>query len=266
MAKNLKGKVAIVTGASSGFGRGISIALAEEGVRVVVCDIREAPSPGGFENNAGTTTVTEIQSKGGDAYFVQCDVTSHDDVQRMMAASIEHYGQLDIMVNNAGIYRGGKLAHEFTEDDLEACWGINVKGTWFGCQEAVKTFLKQGHGGNIINLVSTAGLQGHPNQSVYNISKGAQANLTRCFAIEYGKHGIRVNGICPTYAKTALTRQLFDDKDFDDFFVKSIPLGRWGEVSDVANLAVFLASDNSSYMHGDLVRLDGGETLCRYSA
>jgi len=266
MAKNLKDKVAIITGASSGFGRGIAIALAKEGVRVVIADIQEAPSQGGFETNAGTTTVDEIKSNGGDAYFVQCDVTSHADVKRMMAASVECYGKLDIMINNAGIFRGGKFAHEFTEDDLEACWRINVKGTWFGCQEAVNTFMKRGHGGNIINLVSTAGLQGHPKQSVYNISKGAQANLTRCFAIEYGKYGIRVNGICPTYAKTALTRQLFDDKNFDDFFVESIPLGRWGEVSDVANLAVFLASDDSSYMHGDLVRLDGGETLCRYSA
>lgn len=265
MSNSLEKKVAIVTGASSGFGRGISLALSEQGARIVVCDIQESPSIGGFETNANSTTVDEIRAKGGDAYFIHCDVTSQNDVKRMIAATIEHYGQLDIMVNNAGIYRGGKLAHEFDEDDLEACWRINVKGTWFCCQEAIKIFLKQGSGGNIINLVSTAGLQGHPNQSVYNISKGAQANLTRCFAIEYGQYGIRINGICPTYAKTALTRALFDDKDFDDFFVKSIPLGRWGEVSDIANLAVFLASDRSSYIHGDLIRLDGGETLCRYS-
>ncbi|WP_260684435.1 SDR family NAD(P)-dependent oxidoreductase [Rhodococcus sp. KBS0724] len=96
-------------------------------------------------------------------------------------------------------------------------------------------------------------------------SKGAAANLTRCLAIEYGKDKIRVNGICPTYAKTALTRELFDDKDFDNSFTESIPLKRWGEVEDVANLAVFLASDESSYIHGDLVKIGGGETLCRYS-
>ncbi|MDC6641665.1 SDR family oxidoreductase, partial [Leclercia adecarboxylata] len=97
------------------------------------------------------------------------------------------------------------------------------------------------------------------------ISKGAAANLTRCFAIEYGHEKIRVNGICPTYAKTAMTRALFDDKDFDGAFVESIPLKRWGETDDVAKLAVFLASDDSSYMHGVLVPIDGGETLCRYS-
>jgi hypothetical protein len=127
--------------------------------------------------------------------------------------------------------------HEFSEEDLDFCFDVNAKGTFFGAQEAVKQFLAQGDGGNIINLVSTAGLQGHPNQSVYNISKGAQANLTRCLAIEYGQDKIRVNGICPTYAKTSLTRALFDDKDFDQVFTDSIPLKRWGEVDDIANLA-----------------------------
>ncbi len=108
-------------------------------------------------------------------------------------------------------------------------------------------------------------MQGHPEQSVYNISKGAAANLTRILAIEYGQNKIRVNGICPTYAKSALTRALFDDKDFDTTFTEPIPLQRWGEVDDIANLAVFLASDESSYLHGDLIKVDGGETLCRYS-
>jgi NAD(P)-dependent dehydrogenase (short-subunit alcohol dehydrogenase family) len=265
MAGKLEGKVAIVTGAASGFGRGISNAFAREGAKVVVSDLREAPLAGGFENRADLTTVKEIEANGGTAVFVKCDVTSQAEVQNLVSQTVEHFGRLDIMMNNAGIYRGGKLAHEFTEDDLEACWRVNVKGTWFGCQEAVKAFLRQGDGGNIINLVSTAGLQGHPKQSVYNISKGAQANLTRCFAIEYGHEKIRVNGICPTYAKTALTRELFDDKNFDEFFVESIPLHRWGEIKDIENLAVFLASEESSYMHGVLVPLDGGETLCRYS-
>ena len=100
---------------------------------------------------------------------------------------------------------------------------------------------------------------------MYNISKGAQANLIRCLAIDYGKDKIRVNGICPTYAKTALTRELLDDKDFDTSFTDSIPLKRWGEIEDVANLAVFLSSDESSYIHGDLIKIEGGETPCRYS-
>ncbi len=261
----LEGKVAVITGASSGFGRGSARAFAVEGARVVVGDIREEPLEGGFEEDAGLTTVEAIKKDGGEAVYVGCDVTKREQVRDLVKAAVDKFGRLDIMFNNAGIYRGGKLTHEFTEEDLDACFNINVKGTFFGAQEAVKQFLEQGDGGNIINLVSTAGLQGHPKQSVYNTSKGAQANLTRCLAIEYGEKGIRVNGICPTYAKTALTRALFDDKDFDDAFKESIPLKRWGEIEDIAQLAVFLASDESSYIHGDLVRVDGGETLCRYS-
>lgn len=261
----LDGKVAVVTGASSGFGRAIARAFAGEGAKVVVSDIREQPLPGGFEDNLKTTTVEAITADGGTATYVNCDVRKPDEAEALIKAAVDEYGRLDIMMNNAGIYRGGKLAVDFTEEDLDACFAVNVKGTWFPSQQAIRQFQRQGDGGNIINLVSTAGLQGHPNQSVYNISKGAQANLTRCFAIEYGHEGIRVNGICPTYAKTALTRELFDDKDFDKVFTDSIPLKRWGEADDIASLAVFLASDESSYIHGDLVRIDGGETLCRYS-
>ncbi|AON53783.1 SDR family NAD(P)-dependent oxidoreductase [Herbaspirillum seropedicae] len=261
----LKDKVAIITGASSGFGRGIGFAFANQGAKIVVSDVHEAPNRGGFEGNPELTTTAAIRETGGQAYYVNCDVTRADDVAKLVAATVERYGRLDIIVNNAGIYRAGKLAHEFAVEELDACFDVNVKGTWFGCQEAIKQFLKQGDGGNIVNIVSTAGLQGHPKQSVYNISKGAAANLTRCLAIEYGQNKIRVNGICPTYAKTSLTRALFDDKDFDKVFTEAIPLKRWGEVDDIASLAVFLASDESSYIHGDLIRIDGGETLCRFS-
>lgn len=263
--ERLKDKVAVITGSSSGFGRAIAIQFAEEGAKVVCSDIHKETNPGGFEKDIDVPTDDVIRKTGGETIFVKCDVTKLDDVKALVKATIDKYGRLDIMVNNAGIYRGGKLAHEFTEEDLDACYAVNVKGTFFGAQEAVKQFQKQGTGGNMINIVSTAGLSGHPNQSVYNTSKGAAANLTRCLAIEYGKDNIRVNGICPTYCKTSLTRALYDDKEFDKFFVESIPLKRWGEVEDVANLAVFLASDESDYIHGDLIKLDGGEQLCRYS-
>lgn len=138
------------------------------------------------------------------------------------------------MFNNAGRYRGGRLIDQFTEANLNATYNVNVKGSFFGTQAAVRQFRRQpinpttGHRGNIIILVSPAGLQGHPNQSVYNIPKGAQANLTRCTAIEYGVEGIRCNGICLTYAKTALTRDLYDSMDFMKTFTESLPLKRWG--------------------------------------
>lgn len=266
----LQDKVVLITGASSGFGRESAKRFASEGAKVVVADLRENPLAGGFEDDAQLTTVEAIRAAGGEAVFVTCDVTDADQVEAAVAAAVESFGRLDIMFNNAGIYRGGKLMDEFTADDLYACFDVNVKGSFFGTQSAVRQFRKQerdgkGLRGTIVNLVSTAGLQGHPMQSVYNISKGAQANLVRCSAIEYGHEGVRINGICPTYAKTALTRALFDDMAFMETFADSVPLKRWGETEDIADLALFLASDESSYIHGSLVRVDGGETLCRYS-
>lgn len=265
MASRLRDKVIVITGAASGFGRGIAVACAVEGAKIVVSDVHEDANKGGFEADGSTTTVQEIEKNGGQGIYVQADVTKADQLDALVAKAVEQYGRLDVFVNNAGVYRRDKLVHEFSEEDLDVCFNVNAKGSFFGAQSALKQFLAQGDGGNIINLVSTAGLQGHPSQSVYNISKGAQAQLTRCLAIEYGKDGIRTNAICPTFAKTSLTRALFDNKEFDDFFVESVPLKRWGEVDDIANLAVFLASDESSYIHGDLIKVDGGETLCRYS-
>lgn len=270
MTMRLTNKVIVITGASSGFGRESALRFAAEGASIVVSDITEMPLAGGFEEDLETPTADLIRRRGGKAIFVNCDVTKKEDTDAAVEAAIESFGRLDVMFNNAGIYRGGKLIEDFTDADLDICFSVNVKGTWHGAQSAIAQFHKQeldekGRRGNILNLVSTAGLGGHPMQSVYNISKGAQANLVRCLAIEYGQQGIRVNGICPTYAKTALTRSLFDDMDFVRTFAESVPLKRWGEVEDVANLALFLASDESSYIHGDLIRIDGGETLSRYS-
>lgn len=143
---------------------------------MVVSDVHDNPNPGGFEDDAQLTTVEAIQKGGGLAAYIGCDVTSSDQVAGMVAGAVDAFGRLDVTVNNAGVYRNGKRLHEFTEADLDVCFDVNAKSTFFGRQEAaVKQFLAQGDGGVIINLVSTAGLQGHPNQSVYNISKGAQA-------------------------------------------------------------------------------------------
>jgi len=253
---SLEGKIALVTGASYGIGFAIATAYAEAGATIVFNDINQALVDKGLAS---------YKEKGIEAHGYVCDVTDEDAVNKFIAQVTEEIGVIDILVNNAGIYRGGKLTHEFSEEDLDACFNVNVKGSFFGAQEAVKQFLKQGNGGNIINIVSTAGLGGYPNQSVYNISKGAAANLTNSLAVEYGRDKVRVNGICPTYCKTALTRDLYDDKAFDNTFVESIPLGRWGETKDVADLAAFLASDESDYIHGDLIKVDGGERLSRYS-
>lgn len=270
MTARLQGKVCVITGASSGLGRASALLFASEGASVVVADLIEKPLANGFEDDRDTPTADLIRAAGGQAVYVKCDVTRKADTDAAVAAAVEAFGRLDIMFNNAGVYRAGKLVEDFTDADLDLCFNVNVKGSFHGAQSAIEQFKKQerhpdGSAGNILNLVSTAGLQGHPWQSVYNISKAAQANLVRCLAIEYGEQGIRVNGICPTYAKTALTRELYDDLEHMNEFSESLPLKRWGEASDVASLALFLASEESSFIHGNLVAIDGGETLSRYS-
>ncbi|ANX11661.1 oxidoreductase [Fictibacillus arsenicus] len=260
----LNGKVALVTGASSGFGRGISLALAEEGAKVIVADLKRNTNEGGFEDNNISTDQVIIEM-GGQAIFAECDVTKATEVKYAVQTAVEEFGRLDIIVNNAGIYRGGDYMHNLTEEDLDMCLNVNVKGSWNGCQHAITQFLKQGDGGKIINIVSTAGLGGYPSQAPYNMSKGAAANLTRTIAIEYGPHKITANGICPTYCKTSLTRPFFENEELRNNVESKIPLGRWGEVDDVAKLAVFLASEDSNYINGVMVPLDGGETLSSFS-
>jgi NAD(P)-dependent dehydrogenase (short-subunit alcohol dehydrogenase family) len=262
----LRDKVVVITGASSGVGRASANVFAAEGAKVIVADIIEKPLPGGFESDEESSTAELIESNGGEAFFVKCDVTKAGEVDAAVRAAVERYGRLDVMFNNAGLYRGGKLMDEFTGEDLQLCFEVNVKGTFLGTQAAIRQFRNQQRiradsSGTIINLVSTAGLHGNVKQSVYNISKAAQANLTRCAALEYGPEGVRINGICPTYTKTALTRNLFDDTAFMESFADSVPLKRWGETADVAKLALFLASDASSYIHGALIPVDGGKSL-----
>lgn len=261
MGATLEGKVAVVTGASTGLGRGIAKLLALHGAKIVIGDRVERAPAGSFDELPELTTQALIERAGGEALFQACDVGIQGDMSALVAAAIRRFGRLDVMVNNAGVYRAGGRMHELVEDDLEACWRVLVKGSWFGAQEAVKTFLAQGSGGSIINIVSTAGLRGHATQTPYNMAKAAQANLTRCLALEYASDNIRANAICPTYMKTAMSREGFESDEFEAFVMRAVPLGRWGEIADVANLALFLASDAASFLTGALIPVDGGETL-----
>ncbi len=256
----LGGTVAVVTGASSGFGRGIAVAFARAGAKVVVGDLTEAAAPGNFDEAPELATADLVRRDGGEASFIRCDVTRAVDADALIAHAAEVFGRLDLVVNNAGVWRGGPF-HEVPEAAFDACASVLVKGTWLVSQAAIRRFLAQGGGGNIINIVSTAGLRPHQGQPAYNVAKAAQANLTRCLALEYGREGIRVNGICPTYMKTAMSRGGFDNPSFSQIVERVVPLGRWGEIDDVAELAVFLASGASAFINGALIPLDGGETL-----
>ena len=253
-------KVIAITGASTGLGRGIAVAAARAGMRVLVADIAEAARAGNFDERPELSTQALIEAEGGESMFVRCDVSSQADTDRLVAAGVERFGRLDVLVNNASVWRGGRF-HEVGEEDFDACWNVVAKGSWLTSQAAVRQFLAQGHGGCIINIVSTAGLRAHGGQSAYNVAKAAQASLTRVLALEYGNAGIRVNAICPTNVKTAMSRGGYDQVEYREVINRINPLGRWGEISDVVEMALFLASDAASFVTGVLIPLDGGETL-----
>jgi NAD(P)-dependent dehydrogenase (short-subunit alcohol dehydrogenase family) len=259
------GNVIVVTGASTGMGRGIAVAAARAGMRVAIGDITETARGGNFDERPELKTQALIEAEEGEAIFVTCDVGKPADADALIAAAVARFGRLDVLVNNAGVWRGGRF-HEIPEASFDACWNVIAKGSWLCSQAAVRQFLAQneagqGHGGCIINVVSTAGLRGHYGQASYNVAKAAQSSLTRVLALEYGYAGIRVNAICPTNVKTAMSRGGYDREPYRDGINRGLALGRWGEVSDVVDLAMFLASDAASFITGVLVPLDGGETL-----
>lgn len=257
---SLPGKVAVVTGGSSGFGRGIAVAFGRAGMKVVVGDVTEQTAAGNFDEAPELSTVELIRRDGGEGSFTVCDVTKVADAAALIHRAVQQFGRIDLVVNNAGVWRGGAF-HEVPEAAFDACANVLVKGSWLVGQAAIRQFLAQGGGGNVINIVSTAGLRPHVGQPAYNVAKAAQANLTRCMALEYGREGIRVNGICPTWMKTGMSRGGFESPDFTQVVERVVPLGRWGEIDDVVELALFLASDASAFINGALIPLDGGETL-----
>jgi NAD(P)-dependent dehydrogenase (short-subunit alcohol dehydrogenase family) len=249
MTGRLDGKAAVVTGGSSGNGRAIARRFAEEGAAVTVADVRTDPRLG------GEPTHEAIRDAGGDAQFVQTDVTSIEDLRAAVDATVDAYGSLDVMVNNAGVERQLPIT-EATADDFEWLMGINVRGVYFGCQAAVEVMRVQGSG-SIINMSSIGGIRGLENSSLYCTSKGAVTNLTRQVAVETGPDGVRVNAVNPGIIETAMTKE---DGDTAGGLVAQTPLGRAGQPEEVADVVLFLASDESSYVTGHNLVVDGGVT------
>jgi NAD(P)-dependent dehydrogenase (short-subunit alcohol dehydrogenase family) len=242
------GKVALVTGGSSGIGRATAVKFGERGAKVVVAARRETE---------GKETVELIRKAGGEALFVQTDVRVASQVENMVSQTVKKYGRLDIAFNNAGV--GGIMARlvRTTEELFDELVDTNFKGVWLSMKYELPVMQKQG-GGVIINNASIAGVATAERLSVYSGSKHAVVAISNAAATEYGKDNIRVVAICPGWIKTRMTEELRAQKDADTTIQSSVPLKRIGEPEEVAEMVVWLASDAASYVSGGAFIVSGG--------
>lgn len=251
----LKGKVAIVTGAASGFGEGIAKRFAQEGAGVVVNDLNE---------RGGVRVAGEISSAGGKAVFVKSDVTHNGEWDGLIGSTISAFGHLDIVVNNAGWTHRNKPYLEVTEAEFDKVYKVNVKSVYLSAVHAVPIFRKQG-GGCIINIASTAGLRPRPGLTVYNSSKGAVILMSKSMAAEFGPDKIRVNCVNPVFSPdTSLSAEFAGGEVTEEArrrFLATIPLGRFSTPLDVANACLYLASDEAAMVSGACIEVDGARCV-----
>ena len=245
----LKGKIALVTGASRGIGRQIAISMAREGALVIV----------NYNGSAARAeeTVKEITESGGQAEAVQCNVSDYAAVEEMMKYVIGKYKRLDVLVNNAGITKDNLLM-KMGEEDFDAVIGINLKGA-FNCTKHVSRQMLKQKGGRIINISSVSGVMGNAGQANYCASKAGVIGLTKSVARELGSRGITVNAIAPGFIDTEMTEVL--SEDVKKAMGEQIPLKRFGRTEEVAEAAVFLASDRAAYITGQVINVDGGMAM-----
>ena len=244
----LDGKVALITGAASGIGRATALLFAREEAKIAVADCVPA---------GGQETVEMIQKSGGDAVFIEADVSQAADVERMVKTTVNTYGQIDILFNNAGVGQTGNSMLETTEDEWDRVLNINLKGVFLCSKWAIPVMLDQG-GGVIINTASIAGLVGLPGIPAYGVSKAGVIQLTRMMAAEYGRQNIRVNCICPGAIQTPMTESVSLPMDA---YIQVQFLNRTGQPEDIARAALYLASDDSPFVTGAAFVVDGGWTV-----
>ncbi|KAI0126185.1 putative oxidoreductase [Xylariales sp. AK1849] len=258
---SLKGRVAIVTGSSSGLGRAIALALASEGASVVCSDLTTERNSDGYETETAPTH--ELIERTGKAIFRKADASSASDVEALVAAAVAQFGRLDIMVNNAGIFTGQNRIADEPVEAFQKTMAVNAGGPFLGMKYAITQMLKQdprptGDRGWIVNVSSIGGVKGLPMEPSYCASKGAVTNLTRQVAMDYAKDNIHVNAVCPGFLRTAMVRSALEDEALYKELHDATPWSRLGSTEDVAKVVLFLCSDGASWTTGTMVNVDGG--------
>ena len=245
---DLSGSVAIVTGGARGLGKIIALALADAGADVVIADVLTSLSE---------EVVKEIEAGGSRALGVKLDVTNANDVQEMAGKVTDHFGRIDILINNAGI-QCISAAEDFPLEDWNRVVNINLTGV-FLCSQAVGKIMINQKKGKIINISSLFGTIGSPHgAAAYNSSKGGVINLTKSLAVEWGKHNINVNAIAPGIIETELTRKRLEDKEYFDLWINRTPLERIGKPEDLSGAIIYLSSGASDFVTGNTIMIDGG--------
>ena len=245
------GKVALITGGTSGIGRAAAVAFAREGARVVVAGRRAAE---------GDETVRLVQAQGGEAIFVQTDVAQEAQVENLVGRTLEKFGRLDIAFNNAGIEQVPTPFLEQSVEIYDQVMNVNVKGVWLSMKYEIPAMLKSG-GGSIVNTSSIAGVIGMAGAEIYIASKHAVIGLTKSAAVEFGKQGIRVNAVLPAAIETEMLDRFIGDKaDMKASFAAMHPIGRVGTAEEVADAVIWLSSARSSFVTGHSLFVDGGYT------
>lgn len=250
-AISFAGKAVLVTGAASGIGRAVALAFGRAGASVVVADIAV---------DGGHSTAAMIVENGGKALFVAANVTRAQEVATLVDKAVHHYGRLDCAVNCAGLFEQSAILAELDEEVYDRVMDVNVKGTWLSMKYQLRQMSKQGSGA-IVNLSSAFGLVGAPTQGVYAASKHALAGLTKTAALEHAKEGIRVNALCPGSVRTPmLARALGREPAAEKKLRAAHPMGRFAEPSEIANAALWLCSEQASFVTGHELSVDGGFT------